>query len=82
MKKERKSCENPVGGRGNDIYLCANQKSERLVPVPDHHVPYLSRSHYCNTADQVDLHFHLTGLGTGRSPHHYLPYNLNCTLEI
>lgn len=67
--------------RVEDRYLDANQKSERFVPVPFRHVPYLSQILWCSTTGWVDQRFHPTGQGTGRSVQHYSLCNLTGTLE-
>lgn len=77
QEKERR--DNPK--RTEDRYLDANQKSERFVPVPCHHVPYLSQILWCSTSGPIDTHFHRKGQGKGKSVHHYPLYNLTGTLD-
>ena len=67
--------------KGEDRYLDANQKSERFVPVPCRHVPYLSQILWCSRTGQNGPRFHLTGRGTRRSVHHYQLCNQTGTLE-
>lgn len=80
-RKSKKQRKRKLRSRSNvDGYLGANQESESFVPVPCHHVPYLSQIHWCSTTGRVGPHFQ-TGLGTKTSVLRYPSCSLTGTLK-